>query len=228
MIFWSFLSALGGLDITAPLAIAIAAWLAGARSLRLALSWCLLLGAAFVVAAGSQMAFLGWGVGIETLAFTGFSGHATRAAAVFPTLLFLLLGHRPGWQRSGAVLAGGVLAVGVAIARVKVGAHSPSEVIAGCGLGLATAALFMMQARAIHIGTSTLRSLVVCGAAGLLTALFLLQRDEPVDAHQWLTAAALQLSGQDRVYQRAGWQRAAEPYVPPCAPARVRFHYLCS
>lgn len=238
MVWWSHLSALGGLNVTALLALAIAAWLVGAHCWRLALAWCLLFGAAMTVAAASQMAFIGWGVGIRSLDFTGFSGHATRAAAVFPVAFFLLFERRgrrraerplpgraerrrEGWLRA-AVLAGGLLAAGVAVARVKVGAHSPSEAVAGCLLGLATSGLFVARARAARDFSP--QPLLL----GLLAATFLLPRADPANSHQWLTAAALKLSGRDRVYLREDWRPALGPYVPPCEPERIRFDYLCT
>jgi hypothetical protein len=230
MVWWSHLSALGGLNVTALLALAIAVWLLAARCRRLALAWCLLFGAALLVAAASQMAFLGWGAGIRTIEFTGFSGHATRAAAVFPVALFLLLGkidpQGDRRLRAGAVLAGAFLAVAVAAARVKVGAHSSSEALAGCMLGLATAGAFIACALApgARARTHSPHPLLI----GLLAATVLLPRADPGYAHQWLTAAALKLSGRDRVYLRRDWQPAQGPYVPPCTPDKVRFDYLCT
>jgi membrane-associated phospholipid phosphatase len=241
MFSWYHLSALGGLNVTALLAVAIAAWLVGARCWRLALAWCLLFGAALMIAAASQMAFLGWGIGVRSLEFTGFSGHATRAAAVFPVALFLLL-ERRGLRREdrrhavrpeapdrragswlhAAVIAGALLAVAVAIARVKVGAHSASEAAAGCLLGLACAALFIARTRVA--GDRSPQPLLL----GLLAATVLLPRADPIHSHQWLTAAALKLSGSDRVWLRRDWQPARNPYVPPCAPARRRFDLLCT
>jgi membrane-associated phospholipid phosphatase len=242
MTWWYHLSALGGLNVTALLAVAIAAWLVGARCWRLALAWCLLFGCALAVAAASQVAFLGWGIGIRSLGFTGFSGHATRAAAVFPVALFLLLDRqgrrreerrgaaRPdgrterrkeGWKRAGA-LAGALLGAAVAVARVKVHAHTPSEAIAGCLLGLGTAGLFIVRCRAARDWSP--RPLLL----GLLAATMLLSRADPGNTHQWLTAAALTLSGHDRVWLRDGWQPAQGPYVPPCAPEKRRFGVLCT
>jgi membrane-associated phospholipid phosphatase len=242
MLLWSHLSALGGLNVTALLALAIAAWLVGAHCWRLALAWCLLFGGAMALAVASQMAFIGWGIGSQALDFTGFSGHATRAGAVFPVAFFLLFERRgrrrgnrradrpadgrterrrEGWLRA-AVLAGALLAVGVAAARVEVGAHSPSEAIAGCLLGLAAAGLFVARSRAARDFSP--QPLLI----GLLAATFLLPRADPANSHQWLTAAALKLSGRDRVYLRTDWQPALGPYVPPCAPERVRFDYLCT
>ncbi|MFK3737138.1 phosphatase PAP2 family protein [Massilia sp. TN1-12] len=222
MLLWSNLSALGGLNVTALLAIAVAAWLVAARCWRLALAWCLLFGAALVVAAASQAAFIGWGVGIRSLAFTGFSGHATRAAAVFPVALFLLLEREGGRLRRIAVAAGAVLGVLVALARVKTGAHSASEALAGCALGLVTAALFIRHAKKAR--DCSPRPLLL----GLLAATLLLPLADPINSHQWLTAATLKLSGRDRVYLRSDWQPARGPYVPPCTPDRIRFDYLCT
>lgn len=224
MHWWSYLSSLGGLEITAPPALAIAAWLAAARGWRLALGWCLLFCAALALAALSQMAFIGWGVGVHALEFTGFSGHATRAAAVFPVALFLLFAQKGGRWQQGAVLAGVLLAIGVAVARVQVGAHSPSEAVTGCMLGLAAAGLFMARARAARDALAMPKLMLL----GLLAVAILLPRPAPVNSHQVLTAAALTLSGHDRVFMRHGWQRAPHPYLPPCAPERVRFNYLCT
>jgi hypothetical protein len=56
----------------------------------------------------------------------------------------------------------------------------------------------------------------------------LLPRADPANSHQWLTAAALTLSGRDRVYLRRDWQPAQGPYVPPCTAGRIRFDYLCT
>jgi membrane-associated phospholipid phosphatase len=222
MLWWSHLSALGGLNVTVLLAAGVAAWLVAARCWRLALAWCLLFGATMLVAAASQVAFIGWGIGIRSLSFTGFSGHAARAAAVFPVALYLLVERRARGLRAGAVAAGSLLAAGVALARIEVGAHSASEVVAGCALGLGAAASFLARARAAS--DCSPRPLLL----GLLAATILLPRADPADSHQWLTAVALKLSGRDRVYLRNDWQPAQGPYVPPCAPARVRFGVLCT
>jgi len=225
MLWWSHLSALGGLNVTALLAVGVAAWLVAARCWRLALAWCLVFGGAMLVAAASQVAFIGWGIGIRSLAFTGFSGHATRAAAVFPVALFLLMERGSPWLRRAAVAAGGTLALAVALARIQVGAHSASEALSGCVLGLAAAGVFLARAGAAQDRSPQPLLLLLLG---LLAATILLPRADPDYSHQWLTAVALKLSGRDRVYLRNDWQPAQGPYVPPCAPARVRFAILCT
>jgi len=219
---WFFLSSLGGLNVTGPLALCIAAWLAGAASWRHASMWCLLFGAALALAAGSQVAFIGWGVGVESLGFTGFSGHAIRAAAVFPVALFLLFGRAGGRMQQAMMFAGVLLAAGVAVARVKVGAHTPSEAVTGCLLGLITATLFISRVRTFsNYSTSPL-------LVGILAAAVVLPTIGTVHSHQLLTATALKLSGHDRVYMRKDWRPASKAYVPPCPIERVRFEYVCT
>jgi membrane-associated phospholipid phosphatase len=219
---WSFLSSLGGLNVTGPLALCIAAWLAGAGSWRPAMTWCLLFGTALALAAASQVAFIGWGVGVESLGFTGFSGHAIRAAAVFPVAIFLLFGRAGGRMQLGMVVAGALLAAAVAVARVKVGAHTPSEAVAGCLLGLVAATVFISRARTFR--DSSIRPLLL----GILAAAVVLPAIGAVHSHQLLTATALKLSGHDRVYVRRDWRPASQAYVPPCPSERVRFDYVCT
>jgi membrane-associated phospholipid phosphatase len=222
MLWWSHLSALGGLNVTMLAALAVGGWLAAARGWRLALDWSLAFGAAMVVAAASQVAFIGWGIGVRTVDFAGFSGHATRAAALFPIALFLLCERSRVLRRSGLVL-GALLALSVALARVKVGAHSPSEALLGWLLGSCAACWFALRIRG-GVREPAGKPLLV----GLALPLLLLPYAEPLNTHQWLTAVALDLSGHDRPYQRATWEQNGLPYVPPCAPQKVHLTWLCA
>lgn len=222
MLWWSHLSALGGLNVTVLAALAVAGWLAGARCWRLALDWMLAFGLAMVVAAASQMAFIGWGIGVRQANFAGFSGHATRAAALFPVALFLLFEASRPLRRAGLVL-GALLGLAVAVARVKVGAHSPAEAALGWLLGSGAAFWFALRIRG-GVRAPAGKPLLV----GLALPLLLLPYAEPVDAHQWITGMSLELSGHDRPYQRATWAPDEFPYVPPCAPQKVHLGYLCA
>ncbi len=62
--------------MTLPPAFAIALWLAVGYTWRMAAGWLVLLGAAIGVVTVTKLAFLGWGVGVRELDFTGVSGHA--------------------------------------------------------------------------------------------------------------------------------------------------------
>jgi membrane-associated phospholipid phosphatase len=220
--FWSHISALGGLNVTAIVAVAITAWLVGARCWRLSLLWCLWFGAAMVLVCASQIAFIGWGIGVRSFDFTGFSGHSARAAAVYPVAAFLLLERRPTWMRALAVLAGTLLGAAVAVARVKVGAHSVSEAVTGFAIGWMTALLFIQQAYANRGGAP--KPLLI--ALGL--AMLLLPRSDSEFGHQWLTGLALTLAHQDRPFLRETWQPAPFRYLPPCPPEKVHLGYICS
>jgi membrane-associated phospholipid phosphatase len=220
--FWAHISALGGLNLTAIVALAIAAWLVGARCWRLSLAWCLVFGTAMLVVSASQMAFIGWGIGVRSLNFTGFSGHSARAAAVYPVAVFLLLERRPPWLRLLGVAGGALLALAVAVARVKVGAHSVSEAATGFGVGLATALLFIARAYTNRRGAP--KPLLIA----LALAMLLLPRTDPDLGHQWLTGLALALAGHDRPYERYSWRPAPFAYVPPCPSMKVHFGYLCT
>ncbi|MFZ4284803.1 phosphatase PAP2 family protein [Variovorax sp. HJSM1_2] len=134
---------LGEIGILWPVATALALWmLAVGRSWRLALAWLLPLGIAALITSMSKLMFIGWGLGLASLDFTGFSGHAMFSAAIYPVLAFSLASGRQPPQRPLAlpvlpVLAGYLLAALIACSRVAVHAHSWSEVIAGFVLGAA-------------------------------------------------------------------------------------------
>ena len=227
MTLWYFITALGGMGVTGSLSVAIAAWLAAAHCRVRALYWCLLFGCAMVLVIATKIVFIGWGLGLPTVDFTGFSGHATRAAAVFPVAAYLLLIQRTRWQRSVGVAGAVLLAMLVAYSRVVVKAHSGSEAVLGCMLGLLTAAAFIGLVRALRdfVPHPLLIGLTVL-------AVVVLPRLEPepsagVSSQQFMTGVALHLSGHDRPYQRWNWKLARKPYVPPCSADRVHLRYLC-
>ena len=148
MNWWQHLTDLGSLNVTAPIAVGIAAWLGVAHCVRLAGYWTAIFLGAMSLVVASKIAFLGWGIGSQALDFAGFSGHAARAAAVFRVAIGLLLHRQKPRLRNQGVLAGVLIAAAIAVSRVVVGAHSVSEAASGCLLGLAAALLFIDRARA--------------------------------------------------------------------------------
>ena len=220
---WYFITALGGLPVSASVFAGIAAWLAAAWCRRRALHWCLLFGAAMLAVVASKIAFIGWGIGVMSLDFAGFSGHAARAGAVFPVAGYLLCrrgGH--GWRLAGAA-AGGVLALLVAVSRVAIHTHSASEAAFGLLLGLAVAAAFIGLFRAQQGATLHPRLVLAALAVVLL---------QPGAVHfssqQLMTGVALHLAGHDRPYSRSSWQPERRQYRPPCPASNVRFAYICT
>jgi hypothetical protein len=190
---------------------------------RLALFWCVVFASAMVVVVASKVAFLGWGIGVRAWDFAGFSGHATRAAAVFPVVCFLLF-QDSGKKRvlNTAVLAGMALGALASWSRYEVRAHSVSESLLGFALGTAAALLFID--RALHEPRIRLRLVLLALCAGLL---LVKPEREPVDTEKWITVLAMELAGHDRPYQRWSWKPKRQPYTVRCRPPEVARGYAC-
>jgi hypothetical protein len=129
--FWNILTRLGEAEILLPVAALTGiALFAREKTRRLALSWMTLIVIAALVTIASKVAFIGWGLGWAAINFTGVSGHAMFAAAIYPILLVTFVsGDRQGSRLISLALGCG-LAVLIGVSRIKVGAHSPSEVLA--------------------------------------------------------------------------------------------------
>lgn len=208
MTWWNGISFAADMSLMGPAGVAIALWLLVSRQWRLVLSWSLWYGGGLLLVVLSKLAFIGWGVGSSAFDFTGFSGHAMRAGAVFPVLLYVILQRAaPAWRHAG-VLLGVAFAILVAISRVVVQAHSISEAVSGCVLGLATAFGFMWSARgAVRFAIS--RALVLASLAVMVLLSF---KAEPMPTELWLQKLALALSGHTEVFSREHWKR--DPQAP--------------
>jgi membrane-associated phospholipid phosphatase len=197
MSWWNGLSMLGSLPVTAPIGIAIAAWLLAGRSWRLSLSWCLLFGLGMLLVVATKIAWIGWGVGMPEMKFGGLSGHSMRACAVFPVAFYLAFHNAEERTRRFATAGGVVLALLVSASRVPVLAHSWSEVVLGAVVGLAVSAAFISIAhspRPLQFGR------VLAGVA--LPVLLVVPHAEPLPTERWMTRLALYLSGHEKPFER--------------------------
>jgi membrane-associated phospholipid phosphatase len=138
---WHILTRLGEAQILLPAAALTAvALFARLETRRLALSWMMLIITAAVITTASKVAFIGWGIGWADINFTGVSGHAMFAAAIYPILMMTFVpGQLRGNHRFSLAL-GCALALLVGLSRIEVGAHSWSEVLAGLMVGGAVTA----------------------------------------------------------------------------------------
>lgn len=196
---WVTFTWLGDSGLLLPMAVLITLWLAASRrTWPTALLWMVLFGAGSTVVLVSKLAFLGWGVGIASLDFTGFSGHSALAASVWPVALWLFASRASHRTRLVLVYAGWLLAGGIGLSRLALDAHSPSEVIAGLTLGWAVSASFLTLQR--RRGHPSLRGTLVAVSLMLVAAL----RDPgvPAPTQDLLEQMAVSLSGAERPYTR--------------------------
>jgi len=190
---WRTLSALGDSRWLLPMALVLLITLPRADA---RLKWrCLL---AIAVTAGvtlaSKLAFMGWGIGIKSVHFTGFSGHAAMSSVIYPVVGALLAGTSKLPRRIGLVI-GVLLATAIAWSRIPLHAHSLSEVIAGLMLGLGCSTW------AMHTAGPSSRPTAVAAAAAVLAGMVLPLALPDIHTHQLVIALAKLISGRAEIFQ---------------------------
>jgi len=205
---WKALTLLGDAVLVVPLLVALAVWLrvrpaaprlSGTELLR----WASIVAASLALVAGSKIAFYGWGTGIRRWDLTCFSGHAVLAWLLWPVLFALLVPPQQRALRFTATLVGAGLAALVAWSRVPIGAHPPSEVIAGLVLGLCAslATLYLLRRLALDLPGVV----VAAGLAGMLALGTTHVMPRP-DTERWFAKAGVALSGAEKPQSRRHWR----------------------
>jgi membrane-associated phospholipid phosphatase len=212
MIPWTHITHFGDLTVTALIAFAIGAWLLAEGEQRLAIWWSALFLGGLAIVALTKMAFIGWGIGIHALDFTGFSGHCMRATAVIPVLFYLMLQRAPSPLRTWGVLAGFALAGLIGVSRLVLHAHSVSEVVSGTLLGGIVSLSFMWVAGSLRKHVFN-RLRIVLSVLALLPAPYV----QPAPTQEWLTDVSLFFSGHEKPFLRAGCREVRHCY--PDAPS---------
>ncbi|MEN5099560.1 phosphatase PAP2 family protein [Stenotrophomonas sp. TWI809] len=210
---WLFLSQLGDSRLLLPLSLVLILFgTQGDSALRV--RWTIGLAIAGGLSLVSKLAFLGWGIGWAHLDFTGFSGHATMTAAIYPVALYLTLRGRVRLPLAGAV-AGALLSAAISYSRLPLNAHSVSEVVSGWLLGMAVSSIalrgrsngfvtpFPTIAGAILVGTMTIMML------------------STVRTHDLVLRLATGLSGRTEVFTRpVNCTQSAPRTKPHCGHRR--------
>ena len=207
--FWHVLTRLGEAQILLPAAaLSLLVLVRQRQGWPLARWWVGMLAVAVCMTTASKLAFIGWGIGWPALDFTGISGHAMFAAAVYPLLFATLVPPRPPAWPWLAMAAGATLALLVGISRVTVHAHSWSEVVAGLMLGGLAGAVALVRGRLLGCRTSLWVPLAT--AAWLAT----MPLHAPASqSHALVTRLAMTLSGRPKPYSRDDMRRTV-PVVP--------------
>ena len=205
------------MQLLLPAALAAVLMLAQKHATKpLAVGWMAALALAIVATTVSKVAFMGWGIGIPDIDFTGISGHTMLAMAVYPLLFSTLASQLPPLQQRLSVAAGFVLALLVGQSRLAIDVHSVSEVLAGAMVGGAVSLSVLLKNRMPRKVTNRWLVVIFCGFFGvsLLSA-------SQVNPHSWVTEFALMLSGRTTPYARVKVKRMQ---VLNLHPVKIAFY----
>ena len=196
---WHLLTRLGEAQILLPAAaLTLLALLMRASTRRLALIWMALIILATVITTASKVAFIGWGIGWADINFTGVSGHAMFAAAIYPVLMITFFSGRWRGAHRLSLALGCALALVVGLSRIEVGAHSWSEVLAGWAVGgaVSVVALALSETSAILV-----RPIVPVLLLAWVAVMPFKLHASPT--HSFVTRLAVAMSGNETPFKRS-------------------------
>ncbi|HEY4146759.1 phosphatase PAP2 family protein [Pinirhizobacter sp.] len=144
MTIWRAVTSLGDSALLLPLIAWMAIWLfLSPSSWRDARRWLLTVAVCGGMVVLSKVLFMAWGIGPPGLNYTGLSGHTALAIVVWPAYAGILAREASTPLRVMAITLGALVGAGVAVSRLALKVHSPSEVWMGAVLGIAVAAWFV-------------------------------------------------------------------------------------
>jgi membrane-associated phospholipid phosphatase len=196
--YWHFITRLGEAQLLLPAALLVCLVLLNQPDTRLvALRWLKALSVATGLTLISKIAFIGWGLGSATFNFTGISGHAMFACAIYPFLAGTLTCRLPSqWQRASVMLSV-VLVLLISVSRLMVDAHSTSEVLAGMFVGASVSVYVVAYVGLPRADLNYYLPLVIVA----WLAIAVLQTPQ-VPTHSLVTRFSLLLSGHAKPYTR--------------------------
>jgi membrane-associated phospholipid phosphatase len=196
--YWQLITHLGSASLLMPFfAIAlIKLWLSRQKSAIY--RWIIALVIGVLSTLISKVLFLGWGIGIASLNFTGISGHAFLATAIIPILFYSFSSGLQEKYKNIGFWIGLLISLLVGISRIDLGMHSISEVVSGWILGLYVCvfALSAMKWYEQRYSYLHLMIMVFLVAIGSTTPNYL-------PTHDLEIKLALYLSGHDKPFTRS-------------------------
>jgi membrane-associated phospholipid phosphatase len=197
---------LGDSGLMLPAAGIITTWLIAARAWYFALRWTSFFAMGVCMVVISKIAFLSWGIGVRALNFTSISGHTMLAATVFPIAAHLLFLETRRDLRMIGIISGGAIAVAVGLSRYMLGAHSPSEIIAGFGVGAWVVAIVVWPSKCMEkLALRPVTLGVALIVAGSLTY------GHGLEIQHLIVKMSLDVSGRDHLFSRRSWQQTNAP-----------------
>ena len=219
--FWSLLTRLGESQILLPAMGAALVWIWVSGRPRLAGRWLAATAVAAALTTLTKVAFFGYEIGFAPLNYTGISGHAMFAAAVWPILLLVVVPPRSTRGRDWTIGIGYALAAVLAYSRVRVGAHSPFEAVVGFLLGGLASSWVLQQGVDLPR-----RAPAWLGAALALWFAALPPTAPEAPTHDWVIELSLAVSDRAEPYRRwqmhRDWRRAFQARLQARSAASVR------
>jgi membrane-associated phospholipid phosphatase len=204
--YWQLITQLGSSSLLFPvLAISVATLWMSDQKVAIYL-WLTALTLAVTVTLATKLLFLGWGIGIASLDFTGVSGHTLLATSILPILFFSVGGGAQTKLRNIGLWFGLLLGFAVGVSRVVLGMHSISEVIAGWVLGLIVCSVAIYAIKSHRQGLVYLQLLILS-----LLLVFGSATPNYIPAHDMSVKLALYLSGHDQPFTRSYFTAATPP-----------------
>ncbi|WP_369789718.1 phosphatase PAP2 family protein [Rouxiella sp. WC2420] len=190
--YWNSLTYFGDSMLLLPTGIIIAFFMAWKVTGRFTpLVWLFTFGISGFLVCISKLLFLGWGIGSTRYNFTGFSGHTTMSATIWPVLLWLLSGGLHKRLRQVTIAVGFLLPVLIGYSRVILGAHSPSEVITGLIIGLSASSIFLITQRHQIVKAFTFSQLAIM----LIVPILLVSRGKQATTQNMIEQFAEHITG---------------------------------
>ncbi|BEV15063.1 phosphatase PAP2 family protein [Herbaspirillum sp. DW155] len=194
---WHTITFLGDSTMTIPGACILALWLGANRMWRQMFAWLLAFGTAMSIVVISKLLFMGWGITLPGLNFTGFSGHTASSSALYLSIALLLTQDGSRTRRALVLALTAVLVTAVGLSRLMIKVHSESEVLLGLLVGAAAAWGFGLSLRQ---SAPPLRHLLL--PVGLAAVLMMTGFDKPAPTQSFLQELAKNLSGRSEPYMR--------------------------
>ncbi|MEJ2795377.1 hypothetical protein WAE56_18395 [Iodobacter sp. LRB] len=209
---WFSITRLGEAGLLLPLAFALILGLALMRAHPLWARFALRLLLAITITLASKIAFFAMGFGIPAINFIGFSGHTLLATAILPVLFAWVFISKEGCFSKAGLALGLIIAAIIGWSRLKVNAHSSSEVISGWLLGYMVVHPFW---KARIQSFAPLKRLIPIA----FTALVFIMWSQPqtalhIPSYTWEQDIARWLIGHNKIYTRQDLHQKEENKQP--------------
>lgn len=189
--FLYLVTGFAGQGVVLPILVTVAAMLALAGQPRAALWWTISVVTVLGLVLIAKIGFIPCGRYLPGLALRSPSGHAASALAVYGGLAVLMMRLTTRfWLKVGMLVLAVAVAVLISISRIRLGAHTPPEVLLGGLIGL-LGPLILASRRDLLLPPFRLRWILLLIVPALLV---LLLHDVEIGAEERIDELASQLS----------------------------------